>query len=283
MEFCSIDDAFPDLGTKSTARKEERRKAKRCRGPALTFLEPDTGLLPVTDPDRPAQKPLPEVPPLNPKTGLREHAPVEAPQAEAFADSSEYEQLLAALRSEQAPKKQEAVLNTMPSGVAGPTKLETGGSSVPSYFGAGTDDDDSEVMEGFSTYTNVIGDDPNFRLKPDFSKTFEAKGLNKAAGTDLPPVPANTFWKPLVSGVSTSFFSNINTPKQYKEQPQPLVEDQGEILKRLDKIFARLDDLESRKSENANTEVLLFVMSGVFVMFTMDLLARKAGNVRLLR
>lgn len=283
MEFCSIDDAFPEYSAKATARKEEKRKAKRCRGPALTFLEPDTGLLPVTDPDRPAKKPLPEVPPLNPRTGLREHSPVDAPLAEAFSDTSEYEQLLAALRSEQPPKQLEAVLNRLPKGVAGTTQLETSKTPVPAFFGASEDDDDEVVTEGFSSFTNVIGDDPNYRLKPDFTKTFEAKGLNKAAGTDLPPVPSNMFWKPLVSGGRSSFYSKLEPSKGSKVAPAPLVEDQREVLKKLDKIFARLDDLESRKSENANTEVMLFVMSGVFLMFSMDLLVRNVGTVRLLR
>jgi hypothetical protein len=279
MEFCSIDDAFPDLTAKSTARKEERRKAKKCRGPALTFLEPDTGLLPVTDPDRPAMKPQPEVPPLNPKTGLREHAPVEAPQAEAFTDGSEYEQLLAALRSQQPPKELEKVLTTLPTAVAGPSKLEKG--KVPAFFGASDEEDDT--TEGFASFTNVIGDDPGYKLSPDFTKTFTAKGVSKAAGTDLPPVPANNFWKPLVSGTSnTAFYSKIPPPSK-RYVPSPVAEDQGEVLRKLDKIFARLDDLESRRSENANTEVVLFVMSGLFVMFTMDLLVRKTGNVRLMK
>ena len=100
MELCSIEDAFPDLTTQKVARKEEKRKAKKCKGPPLTFLEPDTGLLPVTDPDRPAVKPLPEVPPINSQTGLREHSPVDAPPAEPFSDmTGEYKQLLASLHS----------------------------------------------------------------------------------------------------------------------------------------------------------------------------------------
>jgi len=66
-------------------------------------------------------------------------------------------------------------------------------------------------------------------------------------------------------------------------QVQPSPEDGRDVIKKLDKIFARLDDLENRKSENANTEVVLFVMSGLFILFTMDLLVRKAGNVRLVR
>jgi hypothetical protein len=282
MEFCTIEDAFPDLGSQKIARKEEKRRAKRCKGPALTYLEPDTGLLPVTDPDRPAVKRMSEVSPINPATGLREHAPVDAPQPEPFSDmTGEYRQLLASLQSEKAPEPLTSVLNTMPKGVAGPTKLEPPRIQVPSFFGAGEDDED--VKEGFASYTNVIGDDPGYKLSPDFGATFMGKGLAKAGGSSLPETPSNLFWKPLTgAGAKTSFYSKADL-QMPKAQPQAVPGDVGEVLRRLDKIFTRLDDLESRRSENANTEVVLFVMTGLFVMFSMDLLVRKTGNVRLLR
>ena len=282
MEFCTIEDAFPDLGSTKIARKEEKRRAKRCKGPALTYLEPDTGLLPVTDPDRPAVKRMSEVSPINPTTGLREHAPVDAPQPEPFSDmTGEYRQLLASLQSEKAPEPLTSVLNTMPKGVAGPTKLEPPRIQVPSFFGAGEDDED--VKEGFASYTNVIGDDPGYKLSPDFGATFMGKGLAKAGGSSLPETPSNLFWKPLTgAGAKTSFYSKADL-QMPKAQPQAVPGDVGEGLRRLDKIFTRLDDLESRRSENANTEVVLFVMTGLFVMFSMDLLVRKTGNVRLLR
>lgn len=280
MELCSIEDAFPDFGSQKVARKEERRKAKKCKGPALTYLEPDTGLLPVTDPDRPAVKPLPEVPPINPKTGLREHSPVDAPQAEPFSDmTGEYKQLLASLQSEKAPEPLTEILNTMPKGVAGPNKLEKPKVPVPTFFGA----DEEDEVEGFASYTNVIGDDPSYKLNSDFSQTFQGKGLAKAAGTDLPAVPSNMFWKPLThGGAKTSFYSKADL-QMPKKAPESLPGDMTQVLYKLDKIFTRLDDLESRKSENANTEVVMFVMTGLFVMFSMDLLVRKTGNVRLLR
>jgi hypothetical protein len=55
-----------------------------------------------------------------------------------------------------------------------------------------------------------------------------------------------------------------------------------DFFRKLDRIYARLDDLESRRSENSQTEVLLFIMSGIFVLFSMDLLVRKTGNVRIM-
>ena len=262
MEFCTLEDAFPDLKTKSTARSEEKRKAKRCKGPAQTYLTAQDS----TDPDRPAQIKMPEVPPVNEKTGLREHTPVDAPQAEPFLDSgSEYDQLLSSLSSSSGT-------------VAGPTKLAKG--KPPAFFGAGEDDD----TEGFASFTDVIGDDPGYKLTPDFTQTFSAKGAAKAGGLPTADVNTNINWKPLTSGgAKTAFYSKVITRPSAPAPVMPSSDDSRDLLKKMDKIFARLDDLENRKSENAQTEVVLFVMSGLFILFTMDLLVRKAGNVRLVR
>ena len=298
MEYCSLNEAFPELGggpaptgckdnkAGSAARREERKKAKRCKGPPLTFLEGTTGDTPVTDPDRPALVRLPETPPLNSRTGLIQHAPVDAPPKEAFADFQDprsMKEILASFHSE-APPDDEAILNTMPKGVAGPTKQQP--NKLPKYFGANYDDDAAE--EGFTSFTNIIGDDPGYRLDADFTQQFAGKGLEKAQGSEILPVPSvNNVWKPLTpSGVRTAFFDALPAPggiipiDQARQAP-PYNKD--EFFRRLDSIYARLDDLEVRKSENAQTEILMFVMSGIFVLFSMDILVRKTGNVRVTR
>lgn len=50
-----------------------------------------------------------------------------------------------------------------------------------------------------------------------------------------------------------------------------------EMKRRFDEIFSRLDDLESSRSsndKNAQMEIFLFILSGMFVMFTVDIFAR---------
>lgn len=297
MEYCSLNEAFPEIGggpaatgckdnkAGAAARKEERKKAKRCKGPPLTFLDPP-GDQPVTDPDRPALRPLPETPPMNPKTGLIQHAPVDAPPQEAFADFEDPRSaadILASYRSEQ-PPADEKILNTMPRGIAGPTKQQK--NKLPKYFGANYDDDATE--EGFTSFTNIIGDDPGYRLDADFTQQFAGMGLEKAQGVEILPTPSvKNVWKPLTpGGARTAFFDSLPAPgglipvDQARQAPPY---DKDEFFRRLDSIYARLDDLEVRKSENAQTEVLLFVMSGIFVLFSMDILVRKTGNVRITR
>ncbi len=297
MEYCSLNEAFPEVGggpapagckdskAGSVARKEERKKAKRCKGPPLTFLEaPGDG--PLVDPDRPALRPLPVTPPLNSATGLIQHAPVDAPPKEAFQDFQDprpKSEILASFRSEQ-PPADEAILNTMPKGIAGPTKQQP--NKLPKYFGANYDDDATE--EGFTSFTNIIGDDPGYRLGADFTTQFEGRGVEKAQGVEVLPIPSvKNVWKPLTpGGARTAFFESLPQPggmipiDQARQAPPY---EKEEFFRRLDSIYARLDDLEIRKSENAQTEVLLFIMSGIFVLFSMDILVRKTGNVRVTR
>jgi hypothetical protein len=294
MEYCSIEDAFApisggpapvgckDAKAGSAARKEERKKAKRCKGPPLTFLE-GSGDAPVTDPDRPALIPLPETPPLNRATGLIQHAPVDAPPKEAFQDMSPEPQaeLAASFHSETAPADL-AYLNEMPTAVPKTTQLLK--KKAPSFFGANFDDE-SSMEEGFAVFTNIIGDDPGYRLSPDFTSAFAGKGVNKASGTDVLPIPSvKNVWKPLTkSGAPTAFFDRLPPPGGEIPIGQTTQSwDKEEMFRKLDSIYARLDDLEIRRGEHAQTETMMFVMSGIFILFTMDLLVKKTGNIRVL-
>lgn len=299
MEYCSIDDAFPQIGggpassgckgnkSGDIARKEERKKAKRCKGPPLTFLE-GSGDEPLTDPDRPALIRLPETPPLNRATGLIQHSPVDAPPREAFEDmmgstQEPQAELRASFRSEKPLPELQKIYNKLPdlTTIAGPNKAIK--NKLPSYFGANYDDD--AVEEGFASFTSIIGDDPAYRLSPDFTSAFAGKGANKASGTDVLPIPSvKNVWKPLTpSGANTSFFDKLPSPGG--DIPIGQVSggyEKEELFRKLDSIYARLDDLEVRRGENAQTETLLFIMSGIFVLFSMDLLVKRTGNIRIL-
>ena len=85
------------------------------------------------------------------------------------------------------------------------------------------------------------------------------------------------------SGANTSFFDRLPSPGG--DIPIGQISNMGEkeeLFRKLDSIYARLDDIESRKSENAQTETLLFVMSGIFILFSMDMLVKRTGNIRIL-
>ena len=296
MEYCSYEDAFPQIGggPSSTgckgqkgsqeARKEERKKAKRCKGPPLTFLD--------LDPDRPAVQRVPEVPPLNSSTGLREHVPVDAPQAEPFEDvagPADNSGIPYDLRSQYQPNDAGQIArNTFPV-VKGQNQLPASKSCKPSYFGASGDADEGFTGTfGIKTEPNtyVVGNDDSYRLYPDFEAAFDrVKGVSAAGGKPVAAVPSVVNeWKPLTpSGAKTSFFDELPAPGgQYPPAtPTLTLDDPKTISKKLDLLFSRLDDLEASRGENTQSEILLFVMSGLFVLFSMDIISKQAARIRL--
>ncbi len=144
--------------------------------------------------------------------------------------------------------------------------------SVPNYFGKGVDD-----TEAFANYSNVIGDDPTYRLTPDFiqnvelketgpnefAKQFLGQGLDKPAGApNLPAEPnLDMAWKPSTAeGVPTAAFKVAppGTPRAVEGRDE-------ELHKKIDDLYRRIADLDRQRNvrSNAQTEVLLFVGSGL--------------------
>jgi hypothetical protein len=155
------------------------------------------------------------------------------------------------------------------------------GDAVPSYFGK------SEADEGFADFSASLKDNPGYLLTPkgeqgkaSFIKSFETGGYDKAAGdTSLITPSIQGAWKPLTAaGARSSFFEYLPVPSG-----QPLVKGQGvtdlsadkeALLRKLDTLFARLDDLESRDNGNSNIEITLFIMSGLFLLFGLETLRK---------
>jgi hypothetical protein len=264
MNYCSLNDAFPSTeGVPSPgcmeqqaakqARKEERRKMKRCK----------------QDPDRQQYGKLPDVPAMNDVTGLREHVPDTAPQSEM--DSFSY------LQDSNDPFEPLVPIPT-PSVSPSTTMLQTEATpSMPKrrgYFGQDPDDNFADYMPAQTDY----------RLQPDFLGSFEQTGIAKAAGKPnvLPPPSANMYWKPTTrSGAQTAFIESLPPQKYHKptemNRGDPTVQ---ELMKRMDVLFARLDELNATTPEQMTSELLMFISSGIFVLFAMDLLVKKGSTLR---
>ena len=254
-ELCSLENAFPNIGkigppsvggTDTVPTREERKaakkKAKRCKGPALTALEADEG--PGYDPDRLFSKAA-EIP----KEGFQ--------------------------------------LNSIPK----VPKSTESCSVFPSYFGKGLDDE-----EGFSSFSAEAGDDPNYRLEPDFSKSFDTKGVEKAMASLLPDPNLSDRWKPMTETTYTAFgapkmptaigarpgwasIPQLETPApvaQVKPRDESWLskDDKDEILERMNTLVGRLDQMEKRRLQNTQTELLLFVGTGMLLLFTFELVSR---------
>lgn len=315
MEGCDYNAAFPtgpygspdclDRTAPDESRRQEKKKARRCRGPQATYLDRGYNMVGAidTDPDRPAMKPMDPVPSLNPKTGIYVHQPV--------TQQYDYETFVGGMDDLPAIRKN----------VKGQDSLQS--SDVPSFFGASPDDSTNTILgknritEGFKSdvapFVNVIGNQESYTLLPDFAKTFSATGVQKAAGgsinagpspvsketslltpskympNSILPVPnVDVFWKENgLGGGSSSFFSHLRAPGgepagkdiDYDGAGIDVPASRREVLTKLDKIFARLDDMDAAKSDNAQTEVLLFILTGLGVIFLMDIGCRAASSV----
>jgi hypothetical protein len=56
----------------------------------------------------------------------------------------------------------------------------------------------------------------------------------------------------------------------------------GHMKAKIDELMSRLDDLENRSSgANPQLEVMTFIMTGLFLMFVVDVAVRKSGTMRM--
>lgn len=296
MNYCSLEDAFGitqgngsnrnDNGIASAgkeARKEERKKAKRCKGPPLTFLDPQ-------DPDRQHLiRPAP-VPAMNRATGLPEHTPVDGAQGDMDVERELLNQnkFSYMTRTDDDPvgNKQRAAipkasmimstddiipnlpedlpLNSLPPPVA------ACGSN--SFFGKDPD-------EGFANY---VPDAQSYLMEPSFTTAFTKNLMGRAGSAALPTPSVRDIWKPITpAGANTAFFDALPKPGGTYQREKP--HDEETLSKKIDGIMTRLNAIDRRASpEQTQTDILLFVSSGVFVLFMMDLLVRKGSSLRFL-
>ena len=241
MEFCLLQDVFPnwkkdmegpteanisagctDMKSAERARKDQKKRAKKCKDPSLRYLEPDA--------DRPSFA----------NRGEEEVLPMNGGGEEGF----------------------QVQVTTLPKNLPGTTA--TPAQIKPSYFGA-SEDDDSE--EGFASFTNIIGDNPAYKLMPD--------------EVSLPTPSLDEAWKPLTpSGAPTAFFQYLKAPMAEVPRAPPsyptLVAPSEHLSSKFDEIFKRLDQLENERRQSTQTEVLLFVGSGLVLLCSLDMLTRRA-------
>lgn len=292
-EYCSLEDAFRDwvspvpTGREASLpiggctddkaarsqRREERRRAKRCKGPVAKYIE--TQIQP-SDPDRLA----PRMELINALRGSASSDVVEAManRGEDYLDNPD--------KGEEEAQRTRGSLEL----TAGPTAMMT--KKTPSFFGANFDLEEP--------YAPFVADDKGDSLGPDFMNAFKVadrmsatnagspySGAFKEDGSSKPSTPALTipsisnFWKPMTpAGADTAFYKALPAPGG-SYATATTVEDGAAVItnnalhSRLAKIYERLDELEvGQKHESASSETVLFVLSGVFVLFALDLVAK---------
>lgn len=285
MNYCALDDAFQAIGNAPSpgcendystkmARKEERRKAKRCKGPTATYLD-----ISDKDPDRQHLNKLPDIPPMNPATGLREHVPVTAPQGslEPFTSHKPIDNPYDPSKPEYDKDPLHSYLQSEVKGHYMNVSVNGNVATKKRFFGAG---DPSE-----EPYADYIPDQQDYKLQPDFLTAFEHAGVARAGSTaNLPNPSVNMYWKPLTtSGAQTSFIEQLPPPGGKYYRPPKAYDGEismEDVMKKMDKIFARLDDMNQSSPEQITSELLMFISSGIFVLFLMDLLVKKGSKLR---
>jgi len=253
MSGCSLTDAFPDITDKSgkIARKEERKKAKTCGGPALSFLKAAEGSEGNNqDPDRMSQRP--------------DEAPsAMSKQKENFLSPSLVGQNVKDVIGEKSKNYLPRAINLG----SETTQQEVRGDS---YFGKSQDD-----VAGYADFNPALNDNPGYQIAGAGFGSFDKKGLEKAAGEKIHPTPAlNNVWKPLTPGGAQTSFFNAHYGHASRTDDSFSREEKEALLKKLDTLFARLDDLENKKNEYAHTEVSLFILSGLFLLFGLESLRK---------
>lgn len=238
MEFASLQEAFPESKKKSKKQKDQ-------------FQAYD---LPPTDPDRPAVKRMMEVPPVN-----QPQPNAEDPMDDYLDESTKFQ-------------KKQNVNNSLPK-PRSMIALET--PALPSFFGAEPFTNPNEdTMSPFNSHV----DHPNgYMLDSDFTKAFDEKpGFGKSSGSTLPTPELRQRWKPLSVDRIDTAFTNSEKNIQFAGL------DTGDIKamkSKIDSLIARLDDLEYRAAgANPQLEMLSFIMTGLFLMFALDITVRKTSG-----
>ena len=237
MEFASLQDAFPQAETS----KEKRRSRKKDGFQAYE--------LPPTDPDRPAMKRMLEVPPVGKET---------------YADANTENQYLD--QSSQFAKKS-SVNNSLPP-PRSVLKLEKM-LDTPVFFGAEPFSNPGEDTLAIFNNQSATG----YMLDADFTKSFDEPGFGKSTGSPVPTPELRQRWKPLSADRIDTSFTDTEKGSQFQGLS---TEDVQSMRNKIDMLMSRLEDLENRaEGANPQLEMLSFIMTGLFLMFVLDLTVRK--------
>ncbi len=273
MEYCTLNDAFPAEHTQGGAAGESKRERKRrCKPPPSAWMEVSADNSQLLQGSRSTPGFDASAPEMR---SVGSNDPAEAPVP------------LSAYEARQAPQNTNAAQATLRVTEGPSVLIDSASAQPPAYFGADPEADTGTTLrrsklEGFANYSPIPGK-KDYMMETDFTQSFQLQGADKATGADLPVPSIADRWKKLTpKGAQSSFFELLPAPggsyPEYVVGQQGGIQANNDMKKRLDAIFARLDDLERRVDsggENTQTEIFLFILSGVFVMFAADLLARR--------
>lgn len=284
MNYCALDDAFQAIGgapspgctadaATKQARKEERRKARRCKIPPPTHMNVEEAY----DPDRQLVK-----------------------TADVEPNSSHYEEFdNESFHHKNHPKVNQDTPNFDKDPLYDYVKREIGdhvmavkGSTTESFprkrfFGA---DPDGDNYGDFTPTAEIepFTPSPAEKQAMNFKDVFEKTSIVRPSSSVI-PAHSNQYWKPTTQmGSTTSSYiehlppsmphSSNHVSFSSRSAADPSMK---EMMRKIEKIMARLDDMNSNASpEQVTSEIMMFISSGIFVLFLMDLLVKKGSTMR---
>jgi len=142
--------------------------------------------------------------------------------------------------------------------------------------------------EDYFPYPNGAGGegefDKQFMLEPNWYEQMQIRMPNPRSET--PQLPGAS-----VDGYST-LYKEIPVPRRRDDEQRNLVNADSkavtqaasvvahdpELRKRIDDLFQKIDNLELSRSESNHTEIILFVMTGIFILLMLDLLLKQGSR-----
>jgi hypothetical protein len=146
--------------------------------------------------------------------------------------------------------------------------------TTPSFFGAEPFSNPSEdSMAIFNSHTT---NQSGYMLEADFTKSFEEKGFGKSSGSLIPTPELRHRWKPLSADRDDKAYTNDSKGYFFEGLS---ADDIQSMRSKIDTLVARLDDIESRADgANPQLEMLSFIMTGLFLMFVLDVTVKRLAN-----
>jgi hypothetical protein len=155
--------------------------------------------------------------------------------------------------------------------------MDSYGHTVSSYFGK------SETDESLSDFSPAVQDKTGYILNSEFPAKLPAPGLElgglTGSGSAAAAASANTnnAWKPINprrGGIETAFFNQQEQRENNSTETSDLREEHIALRRQIDMLFARLEHMEHKRGEFSHSELGLFILTGLFIMFGLDSVRR---------
>jgi hypothetical protein len=144
-----------------------------------------------------------------------------------------------------------------------------------------------DVKEHFAHPSSDVDDDTMYKLEPDWAKPFNQASVpdwikermpKRDAETPLTPSPwldgQPSLWQSIPDGLRTQF--NLGGARTAGEERTDALE------RRLNSMFARLDDMESGRLANNHMEILMFFLGGLVLILILDLIVKQGTQASVL-